>query len=841
MSILSQKNEELLNAIEIMDRADYIDVIGTTEEFEVFLTDTSMGSKEEYAEFYYLLSKLKFHYGIATRKVYENPIEDMEKICGYLNKALSLNELEKYVLLLGEVYQNSHMIEQGDRILEEFAARNGLTPKVCKRLAIDYFLWRSDEVKGPYYFHELFKLEPDNYDNYWEYYDDLLEAAVEVPSLLDDLKMCFDKMNELSMTPVYYNKRRGFYTRCFEMADTCLEAGDAKACLEYLNKSDKHYHKDQKAVSLRKRACEQLGIPYTEEQVKTKNVFWIYYMEKKNNVILSALQEAFGIAKSNDEDLFLSGKDVELEMEFMPEDVIKQEKEEVLSHFSLVTTIHNEVKENVLEYVKKAKKLMRVSVIPKDPGQLHYQTINVTLTIKEALKEVDGILLLEERTAFENAESQIIFDDDGYSMVDQFGVKNNGEEAEPEKDLSYMMVIPYSVEEIRDVKHVVERLYACSDIRLIEDHFDEGVKMTVEIREKIYHITFYPRQVEIPDMVREQNRLLPEEVEIVRSASAGLMVEMEFGDNIFASYHAQLMILNALVEKPAAVLDFSAELLLSGKWLSLAATSAVPPAPHYLFCGQGILNEEGRKVWLHTHGLNRCGLPELEILNADEDTWSPYGNLLDMVASRMISEEQALIEEAPFYIARLSNGQPLMITLIPWQKALEKEGELSIGGSKDRNEGHDGYSDALYFYKTPSDHQNGNFSHLSEVAELLDDNPMYMISNRETERMRALAIERLDYVKEAFKREDAFILLKMGCRVDDPDEAGTEFEHCWFKVLDIKGDEAMVELTHDTYYIKDMYQGGIYTLPLSTVTDWYIYIENEQERARYSPDQVYLL
>ena len=72
-----------------------------------------------------------------------------------------------------------------------------------------------------------------------------------------------------------------------------------------------------------------------------------------------------------------------------------------------------------------------------------------------------------------------------------------------------------------------------------------------------------------------------------------------------------------------AVIDDSSEKILSGRWVTLAARSQVAPAPRYLYTAQAVSGDEDC-VWLHTHGLNRCGCPELwEVLKLHK------GNLPD--------------------------------------------------------------------------------------------------------------------------------------------------------------------------------------------------------------------
>ena len=107
-----------------------------------------------------------------------------------------------------------------------------------------------------------------------------------------------------------------------------------------------------------------------------------------------------------------------------------------------------------------------------------------------------------------------------------------------------------------------------------------------------------------------------------------------------------------------AVIDDSSEKILSGRWVALAAESEVPPAPRYLYTAQAVSGEEDC-VWLHTHGLNRCGRPELEVLASTKDNYQEHYNVLETLANRILEDEEVPEFGSPYFLA---SSQSISVT-----------------------------------------------------------------------------------------------------------------------------------------------------------------------------------
>ena len=192
-------------------------------------------------------------------------------------------------------------------------------------------------------------------------------------------------------------------------------------------------------------------------------------------------------------------------------------------------------------------------------------------------------------------------------------------------------------------------------------------------------------------------------------------------------------------------MDESAEKMLPTSWVKMAANSKVIPASNDLFTVQ-MVSERNGEIWLHTHGLCRCGVTELEILQSDKENCNEHYNIISTLASYLIDKKKEYHNSA--YIGILSNRQPIVVTYIPWTKGLKEYENLDLGSIRDRQDGHNSKTSIIFIYKNQEDEKQGKLTKVSEFNGLWGDNPIFFISNEETARMKELAMERFGIVKE---------------------------------------------------------------------------------------------
>ena len=164
--------------------------------------------------------------------------------------------------------------------------------------------------------------------------------------------------------------------------------------------------------------------------------------------------------------------------------------------------------------------------------------------------------------------------------------------------------------------------------------------------------------------------------------------------------------------------------------------------------------------------------------------------MLETLANRLLDLGPKDLPEygEPFFLAYVTQDIPLVVTLVPWADAVEHYPETMTGGKADREEGHNENTCAVFVYPSEESVDQGEYSSLDIYDALLQDNPIYMITTSETNRMRALAAERLPFFTAAFADKRNQLLGKFSLLIDE--EYRTEDncrEHIWFEILDIQG------------------------------------------------------
>jgi len=408
------------------------------------------------------------------------------------------------------------------------------------------------------------------------------------------------------------------------------------------------------------------------------------------------------------------------------------------------------------------------------------------------------------------------------------------------RERSYMIVIPKDEKYVNSPNYFMENLKNNERIQIENAGMDDerGLVVDLKIDNLQYQIEVNPTAVEIPNMFRPQHVFSEEEIKLIDNAEAGISVNMDFeGDNARCFYD-QIRIIDAMFPEILAVLDCPSEKLLSGKWVSLAAKSDIMPSPRYLFTVQAVSDGDD-EVWLHTHGLKRLGMYELEILFSNKETYNDHYKIIENFAIRMIESEEPIEIGEPVYVGQ-SGEMYLVCTAVDWKEALDYYKDVKLGIEEDRDEFHSEDTCVIMMYKNKDDADNRIYTPVQEFDPYLEKNPMYMFSSAETERMSNLAIERIPYMVKGFENKDNTILVKVGLITDKEywnDDGTPQREHIWFELKDIKDGIIVAELTQEPYYVSNIKTGDVGTYSFEEITDWIIYTKT----GHITPDDVYLM
>ncbi len=413
-------------------------------------------------------------------------------------------------------------------------------------------------------------------------------------------------------------------------------------------------------------------------------------------------------------------------------------------------------------------------------------------------------------------------------------------------DSSFMILLARNEEIFGDPAVFIQNLSNSETVSIVNlgmsEEAEGALLLELTIEGRPCQAVLTPEECQVPPYFRQEHLFSDEEIESLQKVSMGLGVDMVFKDDSARCFHDQIKLLHALCPDLLAVMDCSAEKLLSGRWVSLAALSKIPPAPRYMFTVQAVVGDEDQEeVWLHTHGLKRCGLYELEILGSTKAMAEEHYHILENFAYRMLDKKEPLMEGEPLLLARAADHY-LVVTAINWKKALSYYPGIHLGDEKDRDdEVHGEGSCVVMMYRNEKEESLRKVSPVQEFDPYLKQNPMYMISTAETERMSRLAFERIPYMVRAFfdGQEDKVILVKLGLTTDrDHWEGDTPVkEHIWFEVKDILEEGMVAELTQEPYYVSGLKEGDRGTYSFDMVTDWIIMTKE----AHITPDDVYRL
>lgn len=308
----------------------------------------------------------------------------------------------------------------------------------------------------------------------------------------------------------------------------------------------------------------------------------------------------------------------------------------------------------------------------------------------------------------------------------------------------------------------------------------------------------------------------PEDMQRAHDSEWTVSLSLTLGESPLTNYHRQLQVLDALTAAPALAYDADAATPRPAGWLLQAARAQTPPNPANLFTIHAVAGEGG-DVWLHTHGLVRCGSLELDMVDIPEAGANVCGELLNQVAALFI--EQGVPEPGEPFLA----GQGIELVWLPWDAALDHIPKTALGGLEDRTDDvHTGPRAVLF---APGKGLLGRRKYRSVAGYIstLEDNPLLYISQMETQRMTLLASEMLPRFLQLMSQhsslEDWLFLVKLGYETN---HASSEREHLWFQVHAQRGGEVDATLLNEPYGVGSMHEGERRRHSLDRLTDWAI-------------------
>lgn len=332
----------------------------------------------------------------------------------------------------------------------------------------------------------------------------------------------------------------------------------------------------------------------------------------------------------------------------------------------------------------------------------------------------------------------------------------------------------------------------------------------------------YDIQLETSEKLNEYHFTLPgftdEAQAQINRSTRSVTVTTTYTEKPLPDFHKHLKLAVALGTDFVGLLDVNACCAKTKEWVLDTAKTETAPCPKSLYTIHSIFEESTGEVWLHTHGLSRCGSIEWEIMDLNTESAGIISELICTIASYAISETFPDADEA----FEIMQGIP--IVWLPHEEAIKKFSAKAMGGAGDRDMYHSEPSGVLLL-KTKKFFFFKSYESLGPLAEFMAYNPLMWFSSEETERMTSMAKEKFETFAEYFKKfqgnEDFMFTAKIGYQVDGAEE-DHEKEHLWFEVSSIEGEEVQAKLLNQPYYIERMKEGDVGMHSLKNLTDWQI-------------------
>ena len=408
-----------------------------------------------------------------------------------------------------------------------------------------------------------------------------------------------------------------------------------------------------------------------------------------------------------------------------------------------------------------------------------------------------------------------------------------------EHDLQYWeedsyLIVPYVGEELTKEK-IIENLSKLDSFKIIgyaEPAYNKPGRIVFNYNSKDYEISYMLDSFKFPEpFFYQMKNFTDEENNLIKKCDKQITLFMEIKDNIKEKYQVQIKIATNIVDKIYGILDESAEKAIPPKLAYMLSNSKTLPGADDMYSIQAIVDNENNKIWLHTHGLLRYGIPELEILESNLENYNSHYNVISSLADTLINK--GIKEDNKYFIGYVNDKTPLIVSLIPWFEGLKKYNDIDLGGPKDRMVEHNSKYSIIFTYDSEEDLENDKYSFMSIYDGLWEDEPVFLFTTEETKRMSELAQEKFYLVRKYFNEDDSNIIIKIGVKTDNDSS-----EHMWFELLELNDDNTFkAKLISTPYNVSSMKEGDTGTYSVNDITDWIIYVND----TGYSPDRSYLI
>ncbi len=355
-------------------------------------------------------------------------------------------------------------------------------------------------------------------------------------------------------------------------------------------------------------------------------------------------------------------------------------------------------------------------------------------------------------------------------------------------------------------------------------------RVVLKYYDEKYEINYFIEKFTFPSINYDiYSEFSENELNKLKECKYSIVLYMNFTQKFKFEYKLQLTVACNITDKLYGIIDESAEKLINPNYAKTIINSKYLPSNKILYSIQGIIDND--KIWLHTHGLLRCGITELEILESNKELYNCHCNIISSLSSYLIDIGKT--DDNNYEIGILPNGLSIIVTFKIWTEALKQYDEMVLGGKEYRVEEHNTDRSIIFTYKNEQEMMNNIVSKMNILDKNLLVDTLFLITSSEEIRLKNISQERFSYVEKAYKDDKYDVEVCIKEKINENDS----YEHMWFKLLEISDNNLKVELISTPCKVANLKKGDINTYKIEDISDWRIYSDD----IVITPENVYLL
>ncbi len=359
---------------------------------------------------------------------------------------------------------------------------------------------------------------------------------------------------------------------------------------------------------------------------------------------------------------------------------------------------------------------------------------------------------------------------------------------------------------------------------------DEGKRqVTIKYQEEIYDVLIYFDEILNYRDMALKNKFTDVEIRAYNTSKIGFFTEVLFKADLKKSYFFQIRVLFNVFTNVSSMIDVSSWSVRSGKWFKKACCNINMIEPSLFYGLHALENNPQSPYWLHSHGLSRCHVYEIEMFNVSRNDVAVAYIYMNTLAISLLDKGNNRGNEYYTEYMPIKLSAQLIMTMTDVRDAFLKYPDLVGVKSSDRS--HQPMpSRAMFFYIDENEYMSKAIKDLTEIDNL-NYNPIIFIPNTEVERRKKLAKETFQTFLKIVRTKKCVGEIEVAMEIDSRFKTNSlTHENLWFVFEKYDRDSKILEgkLNNNAKLITGLTAGSTIILEYDNLIDWNIFMNNEQ-------------